>query len=130
MLAHSFQAEVAVIVPFVTRLGELILDRRMLDLAPASAAAKGVYRLLAAEGAPDGTVVLQGSGVTLAFVQDTIPRLLDDGIDLEVLYVVSPELFDLLPDEGQDSVFTDNIACHAMGITGFTLPTMYRQIRS
>jgi transketolase len=130
LVAASFKAETAVIVPFVTRPGEPILDRVALGLAPATAAAKGVYRLRAAEGKRDGTVVLQGSGVTLAFVQDALPRLLEDGVNLEVIYVASPELFDLLSAEERASVFNDELARSAMGITGFTLPTMYRWIQS
>jgi transketolase len=130
LVAASLKAEVAVIVPFVTRPGEPILDREGMGLAPASSAAKGVYRLRGPKGTSDGTVVLQGSGVTLAFVQDTLPRLLAAGIDLDVIYVASPELFDLLPAEERNSFYTDAMAHEAIGITGFTRPTMYRWIRS
>ena len=82
------------------------------------------------EGDRDGTIVLQGSGVTLAFVQDALPRLIEDGVDLEVIYVASPELFDLLPENERARIFNGDLAREAMGITGFTLPTMYRWIVS
>ena len=36
----------------------------------------------------------------------------------------------VLPDAEKESVFPDSLAQKAMGITGFTLPTMYRWIRS
>jgi transketolase len=130
LVAASFRAEFAVIVPFVTRPSEPVLDREALGLAPASAAAHGVYRLRSAEGDPDVTLVLQGSGVTIAFVQDALPRLMEDGVNLEVLYVASPELFDKLPEAERQAVFDDRVARRAMGITGFTLPTMYRWIQS
>ena len=130
LMAASFQAEFAVIVPFVTRPSEPVLDRVGLGLAPAADAANGVYRLRAAEGERDGTIVLQGSGVTLAFVQDALPRLVEDGVNLEVVYVASPELFDRLPADAKAAVFNDDVARDAMGITGFTLPTMYRWITS
>jgi transketolase len=130
LLAAAFCAGPAVIVPFVTRPGEPVLDREALGLAPASAAVQGVYRLRAAEGRRDGTVVLQGSGVTLAFVQEALPRLLEDGIDLEAVYVASPELYDRLPAHDKDAVFGETLAQEAMGITGFTLPTLYRWVRS
>jgi transketolase len=130
LMAASFKAEAAVIVPFVTRPGEPVLDREGLGLAPASAAANGVYRLRAAAGVVDVTLVLQGSGVALAFVQDTLPRLLADGMNPEVIYVASPELFDRLPEAERHSVFNDDVGRAAMGITGFTLPTMYRWIQS
>ena len=130
LVAAAFRAEFAVIVPFVTRPGEPVLDRDGLGLAPASAAAEGVYRLRSAEGEPDVRVVLQGSGVTLAFVQETLPRLLADGVDVEATYVASPELFDKLPEARRAEIFDDRRARSAMGITGFTLPTMYRWIQS
>jgi len=130
LVAATFRAEPAVIVPFVTRPGEPVLDREALGLAPASAAANGVYKLRAAAVAPEGTIVLQGSGVALAFVQDALPRLMEAGIDLDVIYVASPELFDLLPEEERRALFNDVVAATSMGITGFTLPTMYRWIRS
>jgi len=39
-------------------------------------------------------------------------------------------LFDLLPEEEQESIFPEAHAREAMGITGFTLPTMYRWVTS
>jgi len=132
LLAAAFRAGVAVIVPFVTRPGEPVLDRAALGLAPARDAAQGVYKLRpAAPDAPrDGTIVLQGSGVTYVFVQQVLPRLLADGLNPEVIYVASPELFDRLPAHEKDEIFEEDQAREAMGITGFTLPTMYRWIRS
>lgn len=130
LMAASFRAEVAVIVPFVTRPNEPVLDRSGLGLASPEAAADGVYRLREATGTPDLSLVLQGSGVTLAFVQDTLPRLLEEGIDVEVVYVASPELFDRLDPADRRAVIDDAYSRRAMGITGFTLPTMYRWIRS
>lgn len=129
-VAAAFKAQPAVIIPFVTRPGEPVLDRVGLGLAPAEAAAKGVYTLRAAQGDPDVTVILQGSGVAIAFVQDALPRLLGDGVDVEAIYVTSPELFDRLPDDEKAVVFNDEVGRRAMGITGFTLPTMYRWITS
>lgn len=132
LLAAAFRAEAAVIVPFVTRPGEPVLDRAALGLAPVEEASRGVYRLHpAASDAPrDGTIVLQGSGVTYMFVQQALPRLVADGLNLEVVYVASPELFDRLPEHEKASIFGEELAMEAMGITGFTLPTLYRWIRS
>ena len=131
LVAAAIRAEVAVIVPFVTRPSEPVIDREGIGLAPANAATKGVYRLRpAADGVRDGTIVLQGSGITYAFVQDALPRLLQDGLNLEVIYVASPELFDRLTDDQKSAIFPVELAGEAMGVTGFTLPTMYRWIRS
>ena len=75
-------------------------------------------------------MVLQGSGVTNEFVATTLPRLEAEGIDLNVYYVASAELFDSLPADDQDRIFPEYRAQEAIGITGFTLPTMYRWVRS
>jgi len=120
----------AVIAPFVTRPNEKILDRKALGLAPTTEATKGVYLLKAAEGKSDGTLVLQGSEVAYAFVEETLPLLRQKGISLDVYYVASAELFDLLPDEEKERIFPAKLGDAALGITGFTLPTMYRWIRS
>lgn len=120
----------AVIAPFVTRPNETVLDRAALGLAPASAAKDGVYRLRAAKGTPDVTVVLQESGVTYAFLQHALPRLLADGLDVEVFYVASVELFDALPAEERERLFPESARRAAIGITGFTLPTLYRWVTS
>ncbi|HSQ61461.1 MAG TPA: hypothetical protein VLT84_13740 [Acidobacteriota bacterium] len=120
----------ALIAPFVTRPNETVPDRDALGLAPATAARAGLYRLRAPRGGSDGVLVLQESAVTLAFVQDVLPRLEKEGVDLDVYYVASPELFDALSAEERERIFPEERAQEAMGITGFTLPTMYRWIRS
>ena len=75
-------------------------------------------------------MVLQESGVTSAFVRQALPLLERAGIDLDVYYVASAELFDLLSPDGQEAAFPAAAAERAMAITGFTLPTTYRWIRS
>jgi transketolase len=120
----------AVIAPFVTRPTEKVLDRKALGLAPATEAAKGVYALKKAESRVDGVVVLQGSEVAYDFVEKTLPLLKKEGIEIQAYYVAGAELFDLLPKEEQERIFPDAHARQAMGITGFTLPTLDRWIRS
>jgi len=120
----------AVIAPFVTRPNEKILDRKKLGLAPATDAVTGVYRLRRASGRADGTIVLQESGVTYAFLEQALPLLTKEGIDLDVYYIASAELFDALPPDEKERIFPAEAGRTALGITGFTLPTMYRWIRS
>ncbi len=120
----------AVIAPFVTRPAETVLNRAVLGLAPASAAANGVYRLRAARGKGDGVVVLQGSAVTYAFVNEALPLIDRAGMDLDIYYVASAELFDLLPAAERAAIFPEEHARVAIGITDFTLPTMDRWVRS
>jgi len=130
LLAAALRRRPAVIAPFVTRPTERVPDRAALRLAPASAAAQGVYALRRARGRADGVVVLQESGVAYAFVEEALPILDAAGADLTVYYVASAELFDLLPEEERERIFPAADAARAMGITGFTLPTMYRWITS
>jgi len=130
LVAAALVSRPAVIAPFVTRPNERVPDRVKLGLAPASAAATGVYRLRAARGKPDGVVVLQESGATLAFVNEALPLLERAGIDLDAYYVSSSELFDRLDASDKERIFPAAAADRAMGITGFTRQTMYRWIRS
>ena len=130
LMAAALNRRPAVIAPFVTRPTEKVLDRRALGLSPAYSATSGVYLLRAARKKNAGVVVLQGSDVAYAFVEEALPLLEKKGVDLFVYYVASAELFDLLPKRMQEKIFPEEHAWRAMGITGFTLPTMYRWIRS
>ena len=130
LLSASLAKRPAVIVPFVTRPNEKVPDRETLGLAPAADATRGVYQLRKSQGESDGTIVLQESGVAYAFVEEALPRLVRDGIDLDVYYVASAELFDMLSPTERERIFPERKAQQAMGITGFTMATMYRWIRS
>src|SRR4030042_1485011 len=59
-----------------------------------------------------------------------LPLLKKEGMDLNAYYVSSAELFDLLSPMEKDKIFPEARAQEAMGITGFTLPTMDRWLRS
>jgi transketolase len=120
----------AIIAPFVTRPSELALDRAALGLPPASAAAQGVYRLRAARWLSQGTIVLQGTGVTNAFLNETLPLLEREKLDVNVYVVTSSELFDTLPPAKRKRIFPEAHQLEAMGITDFTLATMTRWVRS
>lgn len=130
LMSAALRHRPAVIAPFVTRPKEPVLDRARLGLAPPEAAVKGVYVLRAAQGTPDAVVVLQGSGVTYAFLQEALPILDREDVDLQVYYVASAELFDLLETEEREAIFPADLAGQAMGISGFTLPTLYRWVTS
>jgi transketolase len=133
LVVAGLKARPAVLAPFVTRPNETIVDRARLGLPPAAASVKGVYLLRAGDPAKKpyhGTVVLQESGVTYEFVKTALPRLIEQGLNMNIVYVSSAELFDLLPQEEQDAIYSERMAHEAIGITGFTLPTMHRWIRS
>ncbi|MBI4532977.1 MAG: hypothetical protein HY711_03435 [Candidatus Melainabacteria bacterium] len=131
LVVAALKARPAVIAPFVTRPVETILDRGKLGLPPVSAAAKGIYAVRRAHKSPyHGTVVLQGSGEMYAFLEEVLPRIDQEGLNLNVFYIASAELFDLLPLAEQEQIFPGSLRQEAMGISGFTLPTMYRWVLS
>jgi transketolase len=130
LVAAALRRRPAVVAPFVTRPTETVPDRAALGLAPPAEAARGLYALRRPRGEVDGVVVLQESGVAYAFVEEALPLLERAGIDLWVYYVASAELFDALPLAERQRLFPEAHARAAMGITGFTLPTMYRWVTS
>jgi transketolase len=130
LLATALGQRPALVAPFVTRPSETVLDRGALGLVAPEEATTGVYCLRCPRATGDLTIVLQESAVTYAFVTEALPRLEKDGIDPRVYYVASAELFDSLPRERQRALFPEEHALAALGITGFTLPTLYRWVRS
>jgi transketolase len=99
-------------------------------LPPAASAAQGVYCLRAARGRAQGTIVLQGTGVTNAFVTQALPLIEREGLDLNVYVITSCELFDMLPPAERARIFPEAHQQESMGITDFTLATMTRWVRS
>ncbi|MBU2644647.1 hypothetical protein KKI24_08070 [bacterium] len=133
LLITALKARPAVIAPFVTRPSEKVVDRAKLGFPPASSAVKGVYALRKAD--PDsrqysGTVVLQGNAVGHILATEVIDVLDQKGLNMNIYYVASAELFDRLPEAERDRIYPEKQAREAMGITEFTLPTLYRWIMS
>ncbi len=129
----ALKARPAILAPFVTRPNETVPDRAALRIPPATAAAEGIYAIRKADPGKKpahGTIVLQESGVAYAFVDAVLPELDRRGLNLNIYYVASAELFDLLPPKRQEEIFPVAHRLEAMGITGFTLPTLYRWIGS
>lgn len=131
LLAAALAKRPAIIAPFVPRPGQKVPDRTALGLPPALAAAKGIYPLLkAGRGRARGAIVLQGSGAAGEFVREVLPRVKEAGLNLDVFYVSSSELFDLLGEEERRRIYPESLALKAMGITDFTPATMDRWVRS
>jgi transketolase len=133
LLVASLKRRPAVLAPFVTRPAEKIIDRAALGLPGADAAVNGVYAIRRADPSAkkqSGTVVLQGNGVASIFINDVLPRLERQGLNLNIYYVTSAELFHALPPAEQERLFPEALTYTAMGITDFTVPTLYRWVRS
>ena len=130
LVAEGLLQRPAVLAPFVTRPNEVLVDRAELGLAPPEAAVKGVYKLLEANGKPEATVIYQGSDVAYAFLQGVLPQLRQSGMNLDVYYISSAELFDRLDAEERRAIFPASAAQSAMMFTGFTAATTYRWVMS
>lgn len=133
LIVEGLKKRPAILAPFVTRPIEIVVDREKMGLPGPEASIQGVYLLRKADMSSkqyNGTLVLQESGVTNTFVRYVLPMIDKEGLNMNIYYVASAELFDLLPEERQKEIYPLERAIEAMGITGFTLPTMYRWILS
>ena len=132
LVVTALQQRAAVIAPFVTRPADKLVDWKEKGLPDIMATTKGVYALRYADKSKksDGTIVLQGNGVATIFVTDVLPRIVEAGYNLNVFYISSVELFNLLDESEQESIFPEKLTFESMGITDFTLPTLYRWVRS
>lgn len=133
LVIEGLKKRPAVLAPFVTRPNETVIDRVKYNLPPATTAVNGVYQLR--KGDPDkkpyhGAIILQGSAVTNDFITYILPRLDENKYNMNIYYVSSAELFSMLPEEKQQTILPEARKREAMGITGFTVPTMYRWITS
>jgi transketolase len=133
LLIAGLKQRPAILAPFVTRPPEKVVDRQQLNLPPVECAARGVYAIRRADRSArqyNGTVVLQGNGVAGIFVNEVLPRLEREGLNMDLFYITSVELFKLLPAEEQEKLFPESLMYESMGITDFTLPTLYQWVRS
>ncbi len=133
LVVEGLKKRPSLLAPFVTRPNETVFDREKYKLPSAIAAVDGVYQFR--KGNPDkkpyhGTVIIQGSAVANDFVPYVLPRLDDSDYNINIYYVSSAELFLLLPEDRQKAIMPEERRYEAMGITDFTMPTMYYWIIS
>ncbi len=115
----------AIFVPFVIRPSAAYMDRAKLGTDPAQSAVKGVYYLHRAKAQDAGTVFVQGAGVGRIVIEKILPEILaGKAPDVNLIYVASRELFELLPPGEQDALVPPTLMQKAMGLTDFTLPTL------
>jgi len=128
-LTAALSKRPAVLYPVVTRPNVKITDRVALGSEDQKQAKNGVYALYKHSDA-QGTVILQGSGVGEIFVQEVLPKIKADNLPINAYYVVSPELFDMLSETEQNYVLPVAELYRAIAITDFTMPTMYKWLKS
>ncbi len=133
LVVAALRQRPAILAPFVTRPAEKVPDRAAIGLPPAVAAVKGIYSVRKADRRLPkyhGTVILQGNGVASIFMHEVLPQIQVQNLNMNIFYVTSVELFNLLSLEEQEALFPEALARESMGITDFTLPTMHRWVRS
>ncbi len=133
LLIEALKKRPAVIAPFVTRPNEVVFDREKFGLPPATASVEGIYKFRSADPSKTpyhGTIIIQGSAVANDFVNYVLPRLDEKKYKMNIYYVSSVELFMDLPEMRQNGILPEERRLEAMGITGFTMPIMYRWITS
>lgn len=133
LVTAALKKRPAILPVFVTRPNEIVPDRKAGKLPEPATANKGLYYWRKADRTAkqyNGTIVLQGSEVGIEYFNHVLPKIDSEGLNINILYVASHELFDLLPESDQNSIFTEEMAGESMGITGFTLPTMERWVTS
>ncbi len=124
LVMRALQLRPALLSPFVIRPSAKMLDRAALGLDTTQAALKGVYYLHKPISTPDGVIILQGAGVGRIFVEEVLPEIKKEKVNVAVLYVSSRELFELLPAAEQEKILPAAWKQIATGITDFTLPTL------
>jgi transketolase len=133
LTVEALKKRPAVLAAYVTRPEEIVIDRMKFGLPPATASITGVYAFRKANPKKrpyHGTIVLQGSEVAIDFVNYVLPRFDQAKLNMNVYYVSSAELFDSLTPAKRESIMPEAHRKEAMGISGFTLPTMFRWITS
>lgn len=128
-LTAALNKRPAVLYPVVTRPNVKITDRDLLGGDSALNAKNGVYALTKSAAAV-GVVVVQGSGAGEIFVQEVLPELKKEGIEINAYYVCSRELFTMLSQEEQERIIPQSDKVRAIALTDFTLPTMYCWLKS
>ncbi len=133
LTVKALQERPAVVITFVTRPSETVPDRAKAKIPGAEESINGLYYWRKADPSAkqyNGTVVLQGSEVAIDFFNHVLPKIDEKGLNINILYVSSAELFENLPEDKKKVIFPQELASEAMGITGFTLPTMEKWIAS
>ncbi|GAB4324379.1 MAG: transketolase [Candidatus Zixiibacteriota bacterium] len=133
LVVAALRQRPAVLAPFVTRPSDTLVDWDAMKLPSIMETCNGVYAMRRADRSAkqyNGTIVLQGNGVASIFVNEVLPRIDQAGYNMNVYYISSAEMFNLLEDDLREQIFPSADTFTSMGITDFTLPTMYRWVRS
>ena len=107
MLAAAMQTESPIIALHLTRPGVEIPDRKALGLGSYKEAAKGAYILRAYKDdlPKQGVIMVQGTMSTYNLI-NALPGIDAAGVNVKIVAVPSPQLFDLQDESYQNTVLT------------------------
>lgn len=128
LMIASAREKPAVIVPFVTRPIEIVVDRTKYGFADVSETVNGIYYIHRAKRSK-ATVLYQGAEVGIE-LPNVVTELNKEKIDVNIFYVSSSELFSYLPKKKQNEILPVEFRQNAMAVTGFTIDTMYEYLLS
>lgn len=126
LMAAALKNNPAVILPYVTRPSEIVVDRKKLSFPDVSVSTDGIYYVRRAKKSK-AAVLYQGAEVGVE-LPNVISELDKEKIDVNILYVSSSELFSYLSAKKQEEILPSELKRRAMAITGFTLDTMYEYL--
>jgi transketolase len=113
-----------IIALHLTRPGVEIPDREKLGLGSYELAAKGAYVLRDyKEGPKQGVIMVQGTMSTYNLIQ-SLPDIDAAGVNVKIVAVPSPQLFDLQDEAYQDSVLTAGDMLNSTYVTNRARRTM------
>jgi len=125
MLAAAMKTDRPIIALHLTRPGVDIPDRAALGLGSYKDAAKGAYILRDyKDGKPrQGVIMVQGTISTYNLIQ-ALPAIDAAGVNVKIVAVPSPQLFDLQDEDYQNSVLTSGDMLNSTYITNRARRTM------
>ena len=125
MLAAAMKTDQPIIALHLTRPGVVIPDRKALGLASYKEAAKGAYVLRDyKDGLPQqGVIMVQGTISTYNLI-NALPAIDAAGVNVKIVAVPSPQLFNLQSEDYQNSVLTTGDMLNSTYITNRARRTM------
>lgn len=125
MLAEAMKADQPIIALHLTRPGVEIPDRKALGLGSHLEAAKGAYILRDyKEDLPkQGVIMVQGTMSTYNLIK-ALPAIDEAGVNVKIVAVPSPQLFNMQSEEYQDTVLTAGDMMNSTYITNTARRTM------
>jgi transketolase len=125
MLAAAMKTDSPIIALHLTRPGVKIPDRQALGLASHKEAAKGAYILRDYRpGLPrQGVIMVQGTMSTFNLIR-ALPAIDAAGVNVKIVAVPSPQLFNLQDEEYQNKVLTAGDMMNSTYVTNRARRTM------